>query len=83
MSYIPYCTSIYSLYGDELNLSKPCDKEMTIVFVRDYAFQLTSNLMKPYPQIGLTEEQLIFNYRLNRAQTIVENAFVIGISFSI
>ena len=31
--------------------------------------------MKPYSQIGLTEEQHIFNYRLNRGQTIVENAF--------
>ena len=69
-----------ALFEDELNLPKPCplpssDKEMPFVFVGDDAFQLTNNLMKPYSQIGLSEEQRIFNYRLSRARRIVENAF--------
>lgn len=45
------------------------------VFVGDDAFGLTSYLMKPYPQIGLTEEKRIFNYRLSRCRRISENGF--------
>lgn len=36
------------------------------VFLRDDAFGLTSYMMRPYPQIGLTEDKRIFNYRLSR-----------------
>ena len=44
-------------------------------FVGDDAFSLAPNMMKPYPQRGLTEEQRIFNYRLSRARRVSENAF--------
>lgn len=44
-------------------------------FVGDDAFSLTTNVMKPYPKRGLTEEQRIFNYRLSRARRVSENAF--------
>lgn len=43
--------------------------------VSDDAFSLTPNMMKPYPQRGLTEEQCIFNYRLSGVQRVNESAF--------
>lgn len=44
-------------------------------FVGDDAFALSENLMKPYPNRGLTEEQRVFNYRLSCARRVSENAF--------
>lgn len=58
-----------SLPGDTTNQSIP------FVIVADDAFPLSNNLMKPYPERGLTHCQKIFNYRLSRARRIVENAF--------
>ena len=43
--------------------------------VGDDAFALSSYLMKPYAQTGLTEERRIFNYGLSWARRISENAF--------
>ncbi|XP_030271800.1 protein ALP1-like [Sparus aurata] len=43
--------------------------------VADEAFPLKEYLMKPYPNRRLTEEQHVYNYRLARAQQVVENAF--------
>ena len=45
------------------------------ICVGEDAFPLTSYMMKPYSQIGLTEEKRIFNYRLSRCRRISENAF--------
>ena len=50
-------------------------KPIPYVCVGDDAFPLTSFMMKPYPQIGLTEEKRIFNYRLSRCRRISENVF--------
>ena len=48
-------------------------------FVGDEAFPLSVDLMRPYPRgqrgIKLSEDQLVFNYRLSRARRIVECAF--------
>ena len=43
--------------------------------VADDAFPLKSNIMKPYPQRGLTTKQRIYNYRQSRARMNVECAF--------
>ena len=49
--------------------------ELPFYFVADDAFELSENLMKPYPTTKLSMSQRIFNYRLSRARRIVENAF--------
>ena len=49
--------------------------KMPYVLIGDEAFPLSTNLMRPFPFIGLTHEMIIFNYRLSRAGRIVENAF--------
>lgn len=50
-------------------------KDLSYFFVGDDAFELSENLMKPYPTQRLTLKQRIFNYRLSRARRVVENAF--------
>ncbi|XP_063216941.1 uncharacterized protein LOC134527878 [Bacillus rossius redtenbacheri] len=45
------------------------------VIVADDAFALSPNLMKPFPQRGLSYQQRVYNYRLSRARRCVENAF--------
>lgn len=50
-------------------------KNMPYVFTGDDAFALSTYMMKPYPQSGLTNERRIYNYRLSRNRRISENAF--------
>ncbi|KAB0805427.1 hypothetical protein PPYR_02397 [Photinus pyralis] len=69
-----------ALQDNTLNLPQPkllpgMEHPMPYVIVADDAFPLATNLMKPYPERGLTKECRIFNYRLSRARRIIENAF--------
>ena len=50
-------------------------KPIPYVCVRDDAFGLTSYMMKPYANTGLTEQKRVFNYRLSRCRIISGNAF--------
>ncbi|XP_014220279.1 protein ANTAGONIST OF LIKE HETEROCHROMATIN PROTEIN 1-like [Trichogramma pretiosum] len=44
-------------------------------FVRDVAYPLSRNLIKPYPGFNLTREQKLFNHRVFTARVTVERAF--------
>lgn len=50
-------------------------QKVPFVLTWDDAFSLTTFLMKPFPQTGLTNEQRIFNYRLSRMRRISESGF--------
>lgn len=69
------------LENGQLNLPSPTsysnhrDVCLPFVFVGDEAFPLKENLMKPYPNKGITHNEKIYNYRICRGRRIVENAF--------
>ncbi|XP_060882146.1 uncharacterized protein LOC132953828 [Metopolophium dirhodum] len=69
------------IYDESLNLPSPKalpgQKEKSpYVFVCDDAFPLKEILMKPFPGTHLRgSPQRAFNYRLSRAQRVVENTF--------
>ena len=52
-------------------------RKLPYVIVGDDAFPLKNYLIKPYPHQHLSREKRIFNYRLSRAQRVVENTFAI------
>jgi hypothetical protein len=56
-------------------------RKLLYVFVRNEAFSLRNNFLKPYDVKKLTRERKIFNYHLSRAQRITEN--VLGILVAI
>lgn len=58
---------------------------MPYVFVGDEAFQLTSNVMKPFSGLhNKRTKERIFNYRSSRARRVSENAFgIMSSSFRI
>ena len=51
--------------------------ELKYFIIHDIALKylLYDYIQKPFSQIGLTVKRRIYNYRLSRARTIVENAF--------
>ena len=69
-----------ALESGSLNLPDPTplpgrSASVPYVCTGDDAFPLSSFLMKPYPQKGLTKEKRVFNYRLSRMRRISENGF--------
>ena len=50
-------------------------KDWPHFIVADDAFPLKYHIMKPYRQRNLNMKNRIYNYHLNRARRIVENAF--------
>ncbi|XP_017475293.1 PREDICTED: uncharacterized protein LOC108365690 [Rhagoletis zephyria] len=45
------------------------------VFIGDEAFALGPNIMKPYPQKRVSQEEQLFNKRLSKARCVIECAF--------
>lgn len=74
------CNLYQYLDEDRLHIPKPStlpgtETEFPYVIVADDAFPLKEYILKPYSQVGLTQEKRIFNYRLSHARRVVENAF--------
>lgn len=75
-----------AIYEGALNFPKGkfhlpgSEKETPLYFVGDEAFQMTTNIMRPYPGRNLNEQRKIFNYRLSRARRTIENTFGILVS---
>lgn len=65
------------LKRNELNLPNTAQTtaQLNFTFLGDSAFSLRSDVLKPFPQKGITNDELIFNYRLSRGRRVVENAF--------
>ncbi len=64
-----------ALESGTLNLLDPTPlpvrlKRVPYVCTGDDAFPLSTFMMKPYPQKGLTTEKRVFNYRLSRMRSI-------------
>lgn len=70
-----------ALKNNELNipqgLAQLPGSEIKIPYfmVGDSAFQLSKNIMRPYPSQNLNNEKAVFNYRLSRARRTIENTF--------
>ena len=66
--------------GNPLKIPAPStiegiDEPVPYYLLSDDAFALGPHLLKPYPSIGLTKKQRLFNYRLSRSRRVIENVF--------
>lgn len=70
-----------SFHNKQMNLPEPepitsDGQSLPYVLVGDEAFQLSDYLLRPYPgRENLTQDKIIFNYRLSRARRTIENTF--------
>ena len=55
-------------------------QNLPFLIVGDDAFQLSSHMIKPYSGRTLTNEKIVFNYRLSRFRRCSENAFGIWVA---
>ena len=55
-------------------------QNMPFLIVGDDAFQLSNHMIKPYSGRTLTNENIVFNYRLSRFRRCSENAFGIWVA---
>lgn len=78
---IEYTNFYKKLKDEQLSLPAPTkpnnnsEKLLPFVFVADEAFTLRKDFLKPFSRKDLNNEKKIFNYRLSRARSKVENAF--------
>ncbi|XP_014665860.1 PREDICTED: uncharacterized protein LOC106807881 [Priapulus caudatus] len=74
------CTLDQSMRARTANIPDPTpypgdDTPMAYTIVADDAFPLRDDIMKPYPYRSMELDKRVYNYRLSRAQRVVENAF--------
>ncbi|XP_018354298.1 PREDICTED: uncharacterized protein LOC108755658 [Trachymyrmex septentrionalis] len=75
-----------SFHNKQMNLPEPepitsDGQPLPYILVGDEAFQLSDYLLRPYPgRENLTQDRIIFNYRLSRARRTIENTFGILVS---
>ncbi|XP_070855030.1 uncharacterized protein [Drosophila suzukii] len=78
MNAFSHCKLGKAIFLDQLNFpdDKPRNEVMVPYYlVADDAFPLSKRISKPYSLRNLTKAEIVFNYRLSRARTVVESAF--------
>ena len=66
---------LWHLWVQDMNFFLLMQDAREVQVTEGYLGPLGMNLMKPYSKSRLTDEKVIFNYRLSRARRVSENAF--------
>lgn len=67
-----------AVFGETLDFPESAsigNVKVPYFFIGDDAFPLTRRILKPFKGKDLSDEEILFNYRLSRARRCVENAF--------
>ncbi|CAH1993154.1 unnamed protein product [Acanthoscelides obtectus] len=77
---IAYTQFYKKLKSGSLRLPQPSNpqnsqRELPFVFIGDEAFALRTDFLKPYSRRDLDHDRKIFNYRLSRGRSKIENSF--------
>jgi len=78
MNAFSHCKLGKAIFLDQLDFpdDKPRNEVMVPYYlVADDSFPLSKRIMKPYSLRNLTKANIVLNYRLSRAQRVVESAF--------